>query len=260
MHSDPGRRDTQNSRFPRVRNVILLSVLLIALSGCTSVGMHTKERSAVDYGPPAKMRVCALRTEDVSEQRVNDLIEAVNKEFSAYSIEVTVPWIRPWTRPGFTVYGIFDDLARRDLEPPCDRLVAFVDRHFGDFMWGLVLPEVLGAVDDDTHTHGYVVANSVTSGQAYVPPKDATIHEFYHLLGCPHSATLRRCYGRIADLKRGLDPNADFLPGVARDGSLLLTREVANTTLRDAVAKEDEKRQAAKVRPGKQSAQRRSNP
>jgi hypothetical protein len=50
------------------------------------------------------------------------------------------------------------------------------------------------------------------------------------------------------DLKRGMDPNADFLPGVARDGRLLLTREIANTTLRDAVAKEDAKRQAAKTR------------
>ena len=192
---------------------------------------------AVEYGPPVQIRVCVLRAPRVSTQRVGELIAAVNTEFSAYGIEVVVPWVRPWARSGFAFQSLFDDVAQRPLEAPCDRLMAFVDRNAADFFWGLLMPEVLGAVDDHAHTHGYVVANRVSLNQVFRPPKAITVHEFYHLLGCPHAGVMSDCYERIAALKRSFDPGNDFFPAVAPDGSFLLTRESADAEMRKTIAK-----------------------
>jgi len=164
------------------------------------------------------------------------LIHAVNDEFAGYGIEVVVPWSRPWQRAGFTHGRLFDDIAHRELEAPCDRLVAFVDRSAGDALWGLVMPEVLGMVDEATHTRGYVVATRASLNQLFVPPSKATVHEFYHLLGCPHSGTMDACYRQIAALKRAHAADADFVPGVDQTGAFVMTRENANQTLRYALA------------------------
>ena len=103
----------------------------VALAACTTVGMHTRQQVAVEYGPPVQMRVCVLRAPGVTTQRVSELVAAVNTEFAAYGIEVVVPWMRPWARSGFTSERLFDDVTRRELEAPCDRLMAFVDRKLG---------------------------------------------------------------------------------------------------------------------------------
>ena len=186
------------------------------------------------------MRVCVLRTPGVTTQRVSELVAAVNTEFAAYGIEVVVPWMRPWARSGFTYQRLFDDVTRRELEAPCDRLMAFVDRNVGDFFWGLAMPEVLGAVDDDTHTHGYVVATRVSLNQLFTSPSATTVHEFYHLLGCPHAGSMSDCYGRIAALKRSIDPRTDFLPGVGRDARFLLTRKATNVVMQGAIGMESQ--------------------
>ena len=184
------------------------------------------------------MRVCVLKTPGVTTQRVSQLVAAVNNEFAAYGIEIIVPWVRSWTRSGFTFRRLFDDVTRRQLEAPCDRLMAFVDRNAGDFFWGLAMPEVLGAVDDDTHTHGYVVATGASLNQVFTSPTATTVHEFYHLLGCPHAGSMSDCYGRIAALKRSFDPGADFFPGVGRGAQFLLTREAANVVMQGSIGME----------------------
>lgn len=209
----------------------------IALGACTTVGVHTGERFTQEYGPPVQMRVCVLRTEGVSPERVDALIAAVNREFTTYGIEVVVPWIRPWARTGFTHQRVFDDVVGRDLEAPCDRLVAFVDRNPADVLWGMLMPEVLGSVEEVTHTHAYIVATRASFNQLFMPPEKSTIHEFYHLLGCPHSGSLSKCYTRIAALKRQFDPEADFLPGIGGDGRFLLTRAATNAALRRATGR-----------------------
>jgi len=104
------------------------------------------------------------------------------------------------------------------------------------------MPEVLGAVEVTTHTHGYVVATSGSVNQVFEGPSAATVHEFYHLLGCPHSLSMSRCYRVIAALKHHADPDADFLPGVAPDGGYLLTRDAVNGALRAAMAADDARR------------------
>ena len=227
-----------------LRTGYLVVVLVAMLPACTTVGMHTRERAKLDYGPPLTMQICLLRAPGVSEQRATELMNAVRKELALYNIDVVVPWTRDWQRVGFTANAMFErDLYRRELEPPCDRLVALVDRHAGDFVWGLLgMPEVLGAVDDETHTHGMVVAIAVTESQLYITPEDAAVHEFYHLLGCPHAATLTRCYSIIAKLKSQTDPKVSFVPGIAANGDFLFSREAVNEALKETIAKEDAKR------------------
>jgi len=215
--------------------------------------MHSlKAEKAVDYGPPATMRVCVLQTGDVPVQRSGKLLNAVNQEFAPYGITVEVAWVKPWIRPGFQVDSIMDDVKRRDLEPPCDRLMALVDRNVGDFLWGLAMPEVLGAVDGVTATRGYVVATGASLNQLFLPPSAATVHEFYHLLGCPHGLSLANCYPRIAAMKAAIDPEADFFPGVTKEGKFLTTREAANSTMRAWIAEYDAKRSSkdANTAPG----------
>jgi hypothetical protein len=214
-------------------------VMLAGLCACTSVGVHTRSQSARDYGPPAQLRVCLLRANDVSQQRADALIAAVNHEFKAYGNEVVVPWVRPWERPGFGHRSLIDDVVARELEPPCDRLIALVDRNAGDALWGMLMPEVLGAVDDATHTRGFVVANSASLNQLFMPPSKVAVHEFYHLLGCPHSASLSRCYGQIERLKRQIATRQpEFFPAMDAYGTLLVTRDEANSELRRTLAVE----------------------
>ena len=199
----------------------------LALGACTTVGVHTRQRVAVDYGPPVQMRVCVLRAPGVTTQRVNELVAAVNTEFAAYGIEVIVPWIRAWPRSGSTFQHLFDDVTRRELEAPCDRLMAFGDRNVSDF--------ILGAVDQGTHTRGFVVATRVSLNQVIRSPVKVTIHEFYHLLGCPHAARMTDCYGRIAALKRSRAPREDFFPGVGPGARFLVTRSQVNSAVRGAI-------------------------
>jgi len=128
-----------------------------------------------------------------------------------------------------------EDLTRRELDPSCDRLMAFVDRNAADFLWSLVMPEVLGAVDDATHTRGYIVANQVSLNQLFQSPGETAVHEFYHLLGCPHARTLQNCYDRIAALKQQFVTGADFFPSVGVDGTPLLTRKAVDAALHGAI-------------------------
>ena len=91
----------------RIRSAVALRLLLAlfasgVLLGCTTVGVPTAQQQAFDYGPQMQLRVCVLRTDGVSQERVDKLIAAVNSEFEPYGIEVVVPWVRPWERMSFT--------------------------------------------------------------------------------------------------------------------------------------------------------------
>jgi len=69
------------------------------------------------------------------------------------------------------------------------------------------------------------------------PPSKVVVHEFYHLLGCPHAGALSRCYGRIVALKRQIHAtNAEFFPGIDTHGFLRVTRERTNSRMRQALA------------------------
>jgi hypothetical protein len=222
--------------------IAALIAVLAACAGCTTIGADTKERGAVDYGPPQTVEICLLKDPDVTQQRADELIAAVNKEFAPYNIQATVPWVHDWKRPAFTASGIIQDVMKRELEAPCDRLVGLVDRNAGDFFWGLLLPEVLGGVDDVTRTRGYVVANWGSINQIFAEPSVATVHEFYHLVGCGHGATKTKCYHKIAEMKASLPAGSDFLPGVTKEGKYLLTRDEANQAIQKFFAEREAKK------------------
>ncbi len=215
---------------------------LLAAAGCTTIGADTAERHRIDFGEPVTLEVCLLKHEEVAQDRADLFIAAVNREFADFGIEVTVPWTREWERPAFTVNGIMRDILARGVEPPCDRLMALVDRHAGDFLWGLLLPEVLGAVDDLSHTRGYIVANFASLNQAFTSVELTAVHEFYHLVGCGHGISKSQCYHDIAALKASRPPGSDFVPGVGRDGKYLVTREAANDAVQSYLAEQAEKK------------------
>ncbi len=230
----------------RRRRVAILP-MLIAVGGCTTIGVDTAEIRKVDFGEPISLEVCLLKHPDVKQERADLFIAAVNKEFADFGITLTVPWVRDWERPAFTVDGILKDILSRELEAPCDRLVGLVDRHAGDFLWGLLLPEVLGAVDSQTRTRGYIVANFASLNQAFTPVEFAAMHEFYHLVGCGHNVSKSKCYHAISALKASRPADSDFLPGVGEEGDYILTREAANQVIAKYLAEEA----AKKAPPGK---------
>lgn len=237
------RRQMSNKHMTQRLAAFLITVVAVVAGGCTTVGVNTRERDTIDYGPPMILNVCLLRAPGVTAETADELLGAVNKEFAPYNIQIVAPWQRPWTRAGFTSSSLFDDVARRDLEPPCDRLIALVDRNAGDFLWGLVMPEILGEVDEATHTRGYIVATMGSLNQVFEPPSAATVHEFYHLLGCPHAASLTNCYHLIASLKGHTDAAKGFVPGIDPKGQFLMTRERANASLRSGLTYAEVRRQ-----------------
>src|SRR6267142_815512 len=73
--------------------------------------------------------------------------------------------------PGFMMDGIMEAITREPLRAPCDRVMALVNRHLGDIAWNVLqLPEVLGAVNDETLTHAYTVARRASLNQVLESP------------------------------------------------------------------------------------------
>jgi hypothetical protein len=216
--------------------VILLSAGFLA--GCTTIGMGSHADRNRGYGGEVEpFRLCIYKDSNISDESVNEIIEAVRKEFSSFGLRVEVPWIRKWERPAFEMQGILADIAARPLECPCDRLFAIVGRDGRDFLWGLIMPEVLGAVEDSTLTKGYAVGsvgslNQVLSFQA---PKDIAVHEAYHLLGCKHGIFADSCHHQVAGIRRVAQYNReqgkDFFPAMSLSGRIFWTRAEVDQAL-----------------------------
>ncbi|BAL23246.1 hypothetical protein [Azoarcus sp. KH32C] len=219
---------------------LLLLPLVVTAAGCTTVGLQEAEAlQAMDFGPREELRVCVLADEGVTDDDAKQLVDEVRQEFAAFGLDVSVPWIRRWERSGFALEGIVSDVWRRPLEAPCDRLLTLVGRNFGDFLWGLVGVEVLGAVDTPTRTRGYVVAKVRSLNQLLNSPSEVAIHESYHFLGCEHDLNLSACYARIRDLKRiahaNRDAGIDFFPGLSPKGTPIKSRLAANAVMDEAI-------------------------
>ena len=215
------------------------AALALLLAACTSIGGHDpRARSAVDFGPPDAVSLCLYLDDGVSEERARALVEeAWSTEAPLYDLRVTVTGVTRWQRPAFTMDGILEALTREPLRPGCDRVLALLGRHLGDFIWGLLpLPEALGAVDDDTLTHAYAVITRVTFNQIFLSPRDVVRHELYHMLGCAEHFDMEGCYRQIAALKRWKRAHAsEFFPAwdsVARE--MLVSREAVNARLKSS--------------------------
>ena len=214
----------------------LLRILaLVLLAGCTSMGAHNHAAlRQLDFGAKDTFAVCLYLDEGISEEQARALIdEAWRDEAPLYGLEVKIASVTRWRRPAFTMDGIVDALRREPLLPGCDRILALIGRHFGDVVWGLLLPEYLGAVNDETLTHGYVIARRASLNQLFEPPRSVVRHELYHLLGCEEHFAMEHCYQRIASLKRTKQAlGSDFFPAWDMSNNVILvSREAVNALL-----------------------------
>ena len=205
--------------------------LCFILFGCTTVGIPDKQAlDHMDFGPPEKLRICIYKDVTVSDKQAEEIIVALQEEFSHFGLEIEVPWIKAWKRPAFSGDEILNNFASCPLESPCDRLLALVGRNFGDFLWGTIMPEIHGAVEDVSMTKGFAVAE-IGSFNQMLSMSSATriaIHETYHLLGCDHGLDAKPCYEKIALIKKIARKSRlagrDFFPSVTLDERILMSR------------------------------------
>jgi len=145
-------------------------------------------------------------------------------------LHIATPWIREWERPAFSQKGITRDVARRPLTAPCDRILALVGRDARDFLWGVLMPEILGAVETRTNSKGYVVAQvgSLNQVLTFQSPSSAAVHEFYHLLGCHHGVDKEDAYRQVRHIKQLAARNRlqgrDFFPAMSEKGRVYVSR------------------------------------
>jgi hypothetical protein len=215
--------------------LILLLLALFLLSGCTSMGRHSESTlEAIDFGESQKVRFCVYLDEGVTEHRAMQLLaDAWSEEGMKYGIHIEPVSFREWKRPAFFMGDILGELTKNKLESPCDRKLAFLGRGFTDFAASFVTFEILGAVNDQSLTHGYVFAEIASLNQWLVPPVQATRHEIYHLLGCGEHNDMEACYAKIALMKQLRRSNEDdFYPAWdLENNSLLPTRLSVNQRL-----------------------------
>ena len=134
-------------------------MLAALLSACTHIAVPGRSELAQTHiGPEVEICLCVYRDVDVSEERTQNILTAIQETFAPMGLNVKIPWIRDWERPAFGQKKITRDVVHRPLEAPCDRILALVGRDARDFVWGALMPEVYGAVETRTNTKGYAVA------------------------------------------------------------------------------------------------------
>jgi len=207
---------------------------------CTSMGGHDVDaRRGIDFGPSETVSLCLLVDDGVSEQAAREIVHAAwRDEAPLYRLFITVSSVRRWPRPAFTVDGIIEALVREPLPPTCDRVLALIGRHLGDVIWGVIgLPEVLGAVDDNTSTHGYAVIQRASLNQLMMSPIHVVQHEIYHLLGCTDHFNMTACYDRIAAMKlRRRSERTEIFPAWDMiNHRVLVSRNAVNARLKEIV-------------------------
>ena len=217
----------------------LILLILFLLAGCTTIGIGDKSALSLDpAAQPETLRICIYQDVTVPDQRVQDIISAITGEFALHGLQIEVPWIRPWKRPAFEMDGIIRDVATRPLESPCDRLFGVIGRDYKDFIWGLVMPEILGAVEDATLTKGYAVGEwgSLNQVLSLKGPADTAVHEAYHLLGCRHGLFADSCYKQVESIRKVAHYNRqhgqDFFPAMNLNGRIFWTRAEVDSFLR----------------------------
>ncbi len=183
-------------------------LMFLGLNGCTFIGVdHPAMRESMSFGAERYVNMCVLLDKGIAREDAETLLATWEEEASKYDLHVNAISYQEMPRSGFFFAQIMDQLKEVPLGPGCDRLIYFVNRNAGDYVYGLAaisfgLPEVLGEVDDATLTRGYVVAKFGSPTQVVLTPKRVAQHEIYHLLGCPKHFDMPDCYRRIRDLKR----------------------------------------------------------
>ena len=228
-----------------IRFCILVFFTPIVFPGCTTIGLPNAEKvSQINFGSPETIDLCILKDSKVKQERIDKIISEMKEEVRLYDLEINVPWIRNWERPGLTGKTIISDIVVNPLKAPCDRLMAFVSQNTGDFLLSLFnLYEYYGMVENETFTKGYSFAEWGTLTQILFlrSPSFVAKHEFYHMLGCGHHLFRDKCYDQIKRLKEvaKLEREAgnDFFPSMTKDGRILSTRDEVDRHLYNLIQK-----------------------
>lgn len=203
--SAPGRN--YRNRVAPAPLIAVAILMCLGISGCTFIGIdHPAMRESMSFGSDRRVNMCVLLDKGVAREDAAALLATWEEEASKYDLHVNAVSYEEMPRSGFFSEQIMSQLNEIPLGPSCDRLIYFVNRNVGDYVYGLAsisfgLPEVLGEVDDATLTRGYVVAKFGSPSQVVLTPKRVAQHEIYHLLGCPKHFDMPDCYRRIRDLK-----------------------------------------------------------
>jgi len=206
----------------KLRSVISVAkyiVVLFVLSSCTSIGMHSKV-DINEFGQPEEFRICVYQDAEITDDQRDNIMGAIHDEFVRFGIDTQIPWVEPWERQEFHTEQEFQRIVKYPLKAPCDRYLVLLGRNAGDMLYGVtMMPEILGYVDDETMSKGVVVAEwgmSINMIVLGLSPKKIAIHETYHLLGCGHQASAKKCYGVIKEMKaaarRFRSEGGDFFP------------------------------------------------
>lgn len=213
-------RKTQRKN-PVHQATLFLLLTLLFITGCTSVGFHDaalRQRLTESPAPPMTVRLCAALDNGISPDEAQELLDAA---WNPDEEQVGVSWIIAASyhvpRPAFLYPSIKAEIDTWNVPQECDRVMLFVSRHAGDFLYSLLtiagpLPEVLGYADDIDRTRGYIVARRSSILQWVMTPASTLRHELYHMIGCEHSLSLEGCYATIAELRR-LAGWVHYVPG-----------------------------------------------
>jgi hypothetical protein len=192
---------------------IVWGSLLLVLCSCTTLGRRDPGAlRRIDFGPSQEIRICVLLDHGISDQFAMSLLQSWNEqEGRAYNLFLRPVSFQRHQRTGFSGYAILSDLKKLPVPDHCDRMFYFVGRTVSDFAYGIAqlivpLPEMAGAVNEETATHGFVVSTLATPGQLLsevlrASRREIFIHEVHHLLGCQHAYSMTECYEKISSLK-----------------------------------------------------------
>ena len=220
----------------RIQNIFLFLFIYTTMIHCTTIGIPNPiSKNSYDFSETVVYRLCILQDEDVSDSRVNFMVNRLTEELKDYNIKLEIPFKNKWTRNYFFTHDIlYNDVVHRPLPNQCDRLVAFASRGFGDFLFSF-FGEVMGVVETVTRTKGVVYADYFTFNVLIgATPSSVLIHENYHFLGCNHSIIMNSCYESVFNHKKEALKNKkeyDFFPSLGFDQKMIPSREIADLFL-----------------------------
>lgn len=224
-----------------MRKYLFLVLVVCIVAGCSSIGAPDKEMFSQISGPPEELRIGIYQDRELGDLETRAIIRGLQYEFVKYGININVPWIRPWTRTAFKSSELVKDIVKLPLEDSCDRILVIVGRNSDDFVWGLFLPEMLGGVEDVTHTKGFVVGKvgSLNQAASGISPVEAAIHEVSHMFGCADGDNGNTCFAKIASLRSYAKINRtvrknDFFPCITNKNAIIWDRKHAEWYLSTA--------------------------
>ena len=112
-------------------------ILCFFISSCTTVGIPDKTAiQNTDFGPQEKLRICIYKDINISDQQADDIITALQQEFSHFDLIIEVPWVKPWERPAYTGDEIMNNFAACPLADPGDDFEVFPEKtEVADIAW-----------------------------------------------------------------------------------------------------------------------------